>query len=87
MIKELTTKELAEKFKVAERVARRWCENGRFPNARKEQTPRGDYWLIPEIDTKNFVLPNRGRKQSANPSKATLAKRAQREREKTDQPK
>ena len=82
MAKELTTKQIAEEYKVAERAVRRWCENGKFPNARKEQTPRGDYWLVPDTDLKGFTAPESGRPKSDNPSKAALAKRAQREREK-----
>lgn len=82
VVKELTTKELAERLNTAERVARRWCEENRFPNARKEQSPRGDYWLIPESDLENFQKPIRGRKLSTNPSKVALAKRRQRAQEK-----
>lgn len=76
--KELTTKEIAEKFSVAERVARRWCEKNYFPNARKETTPRGDYWLVPETDTKNFQPPKIGRPRGESPSDAARLKRERR---------
>ncbi len=81
---DLTTKQVAEKLSVKQVTVRAWCDKGFFANARKESSPRGDYWVIPETDLKNFKPPIRGRKESANPSKATLAKRAQRMREKAD---
>jgi len=79
---DLTTKEAAEKLGVKQVTVRAWCDKGLFKYARKESSPRGDYWVIPEKDIKNFVPPEKGRKKSDNPSKAALAKRAQREREK-----
>jgi hypothetical protein len=33
----------------------------RFPNARKENSPIGDYWLIPESDVTGYENPGRGR--------------------------
>jgi hypothetical protein len=33
----------------------------RFPGARKESTPMGEYWLIPETDIKDYENPGRGR--------------------------
>lgn len=33
----------------------------RFPNARKESSPIGDYWLIPESDIEGYKNPGRGR--------------------------
>lgn len=33
----------------------------RFPNARKESTPLGEYWLIPEGDVQDFEKRGRGR--------------------------
>lgn len=81
---DLTTKQVAERLKVKQVTVRAWCDKGFFKNARKESSPRGDFWLIPETDLNNFELPPRGRKKSQNPSKAAIAKRAQREREKTN---
>lgn len=78
---DLTTKEVAEKLKVKQVTVRAWCDKGLFKSARKETSPRGDYWLIPEAELKGFQKPARGRKEAANPSKVALAKRAQRERE------
>jgi hypothetical protein len=37
----------------------------RFPNAHKESSPLGEYWLIPESDLKGFVNPGRGRPRKA----------------------
>lgn len=41
----------------------------RFPNARKESSPIGDYWLIPESDIEGYKNPGRGRpaKSKATP--------------------
>lgn len=81
---ELTAKEVAEKFGVKPITVRVWCEKGKFPNARKKESQFGvKYWAIPESDLNNFKPQLRlGRPTSDNPSKATLAKRAQRERDK-----
>ena len=77
----MTTKQVAEKYGVKQITVRVWCEKGVFKNARKESSPRGDYWLIPESDLENFTPQGRrGRPFSKNPSNATLAKREQRER-------
>ena len=44
----------------------------RFPNARKESSPIGDYWLIPESDLNSYKNPGRGRprKKAADKSKS-----------------
>lgn len=76
----LTTKDLAKKFNIAERVARRWCERGYFKNAEKVQTPRGDYWEVPEMDLKDFTPPKAGRPRINNPTPAALAKRKLRDK-------
>jgi hypothetical protein len=33
----------------------------RFPNARKESSPIGDFWVIPESDIEGYVKLDRGR--------------------------
>jgi predicted site-specific integrase-resolvase len=78
---DLTTKQVAERIGVKQVTVRSWCEKGLFKNARKENSPRGEYWMIPETDLENFELPPKGRKPSKNQSKAALAKRRQREQE------
>jgi hypothetical protein len=60
MSDELTTAEVAERLGASDRVVRLWCQAGRFPNARRVETPRGDYWTIPAGDLKNFVKPKPG---------------------------
>jgi hypothetical protein len=82
---ELTTNDIAERYQVAKRVARRWCEEGRFPHA--YQLPitigRGQAWLVPESDLEDFVPPKIGRPLAGNPSTAALKRREQRARDKS----
>jgi hypothetical protein len=69
--KELTTSELAERYKVSHSTARGWCTSGKFfPNARLDQTPRGDFWVVPESDLEGFVPPRRGPKPQAQRKEA-----------------
>jgi|GEM_PF-5976217 len=84
--KELTVSELALRYNVEKRIVLGWIQRGLFPNAKKEQSPFGvEFWIVPESDLKGFEpQKGRGRPKSKNPSKATLAKRAQRERGKID---
>ena len=58
---ELTTKELASRFGVAEVTARLWCQKGLFPNGHQKKTPFGSYWLVPESDLQSFNRPKTGR--------------------------
>lgn len=83
-MKEFTTNEIAARYKVTNRVARRWCEEGKFPNARQLPVTvgRGQPWLVPESDLENFEHPKMGRPRSENPSPAALAKREQRKAQK-----
>lgn len=46
----LTVKEVVEKTGIALSTVNLYCRTKRFPNARKEQTPFGAFWLIPETD-------------------------------------
>jgi hypothetical protein len=62
----LTIQEVAQMTGAAKSSLRVWLANDeerqkRFPNARKETTPLGDYWLIPESDLKGFEARRRGR--------------------------
>ena len=66
MDKELSTTEAAQYlnskgFKVSSVTVRLWCRQGKFPNAREEETPRGKFWLIPASDLNNFQKPEMGR--------------------------
>jgi excisionase family DNA binding protein len=58
---ELTTTQVAERLNTPERTIRLWCKQGRFTGARSVDTPRGNYWLIPESALKGFEKPLRGR--------------------------
>jgi hypothetical protein len=57
----LTTLEAADTLKVAYQTVMAWIYQGKFPNAHKEETPRGSYYLIPQADIDNFEKPTRGR--------------------------
>ncbi len=63
-MQELTTTQAAERLNAGVSTVRLWCQQGRFPNARAEATPRGNVWLIPVKDLKGFVKPKRGRTPS-----------------------
>lgn len=52
----LSTKEVASLLGAAEVSVRKWCRTGRFPNARREETPRGPVWSIPAADLKDFAM-------------------------------
>ncbi len=38
-----------------------WCQQGKFPNARRLGGPRRGFWLIPQSDLDNFTPPPMGR--------------------------
>ena len=62
----LTIREAAEITGASESSIRVWLSNEverakRFPNAYKETTPIGEYWVIPESDLEGYTNPGRGR--------------------------
>lgn len=57
----LTVHEVAERLSAGVGSVRVWAWKGRFHGARKETTPLGDYWLIPEAALENFELGTAGR--------------------------
>jgi hypothetical protein len=61
MSDELTTAQVADRLDTPERTVRLWCKQGRFTGARNVETPRGNYWLIPESALKTFERPQAGR--------------------------
>ncbi len=61
MSDELTAAQVAERLDVGRSTVNLWCRQGKFPGARVEESPVGDYWLIPARDLKDFQPPKRGR--------------------------
>ena len=62
----LTIREVSEQTGAAVSSIRVWLNDEterakRFPNARKESSPIGDYWLIPVSDLVGFETRKRGR--------------------------
>ncbi len=74
----LTTQEAADHLGVAYQTIMAWVYQGKFPNAQKEETPRGIYYLIPLADLNGFERPKRGRpaKVEATPAKKRTRKAA-----------
>jgi excisionase family DNA binding protein len=62
----LTTQEAAGQLGVAYQTVMAWIYQGKFPNAQKEETPRGVYYLIPQSDVRGFEKPKRGRPKSSD---------------------
>ena len=74
MNEELTAAQVAERLEVGRSTVNLWCRQGKFPGARVEESPVGDYWLIPASDLKDFQPPKRGRVPKslpATPKRAT----------------
>lgn len=57
----LTVKEVAEKTGIGVSTISLYCRNGKFPHAQKNESPIGDFWLIPESDLKLISKKGRGR--------------------------
>jgi len=70
--KMLNVHQVAERLGVLVSSVRVWVWKGRFPGARKESTPLGDYWEIPETALEGFELGKPGPKPGAK--KATSGK-------------
>ncbi|MCW5967575.1 MAG: helix-turn-helix domain-containing protein [Blastocatellales bacterium] len=73
--RDLTIAEAAERLNAADVTVRLWCRQGRFPNARTEETPFGGYWLIPESDLRKFKPPKMGRPPKPKPEEAAAPKK------------
>jgi predicted DNA-binding transcriptional regulator AlpA len=68
----LTVRQVAELTGAAASSIRVWLSDEdarkqRFPGARKESSPIGDYWLIPESDVKDYKNPGKGRPRKTKP--------------------
>ena len=64
----LTVREVSEVTGASVSSVRVWLSDEterakRFPNAVKEETPVGSYWMIPETDIQGYKNPGRGRPQ------------------------
>jgi hypothetical protein len=73
--KELTTSEAAARLDESNRLVRLWCQQGRFPHARRVEHPRGDYWIIPAGDLQGFVKPKPGPAPKAKPGQSNGKKK------------
>lgn len=60
-IKMLTVKEVSKITGIAVSTISLYCRENRFPNAKKETTQFGDFWLIPETDLALVEKKERGR--------------------------
>jgi excisionase family DNA binding protein len=76
MNEELTAAQVAERLEVGRSTVNLWCRQGKFPGARVEESPVGDYWLIPASDLKDFQPPKRGRVPKSLPTPQKPATRA-----------
>lgn len=57
----LTTREFAEATGAAWSTIRKLVRLDKIPGARREQSPVGEFWLIPETSIAGFEIPSRGR--------------------------
>lgn len=71
----LTTTEVAERMGVSYQTVMSWHRNGKLPNAIRETSPRGDYWLIPETDLEGLTKRGRGRPAKSEPETKPAAKK------------
>jgi hypothetical protein len=60
--KMLTVKEVAARLGATDGAVRAWCIAGRFPGADKQQSPIGEFWLIPESALAQFSIRKSGPK-------------------------
>jgi predicted site-specific integrase-resolvase len=54
--KTLTIREAAKLTGAAIWTVGKWCRTGKLPNAKKVNTPFGEYWEIPESDLANVEV-------------------------------
>ncbi len=60
-VKMLTVKEVSEIKGIGISTVNLYCRTGKFPNAKKEESRIGDFWLIPETDLALVQKKERGR--------------------------
>ncbi|HKQ06818.1 MAG TPA: helix-turn-helix domain-containing protein [Blastocatellia bacterium] len=66
--------EVAGRLGTTVSTVRVWLSRGRFPGARKEQSPAGEYWMIPESALDGFEMRKPGPKPGAKKPTAKKAK-------------
>ena len=81
MSDELTAAQAAERLRVGRSTVNLWCRQGKFPGAKRKDSPVGPYWTIPLQDLRGFTPPPRGRtpKAKAEQAEAKPAKAARRD--------
>lgn len=57
----LSIKEVVEKTGIPLSTVSLYCRTKKFPNAKKQHTPFGDFWMIPETDLDSISKRGRGR--------------------------
>lgn len=62
-VKMLTVKEVSEATGIGLSTINLYCRNGKYPNAKKTESPIGEFWLIPETDVALVSKKGRGRPQ------------------------
>lgn len=62
-MKHLLPSQIAKRYKVKTVTVRAWLNQGKFPNAIREQNEffHHPVWRVPESDLDNFQIPVRGR--------------------------
>lgn len=57
----LTTEDIAKRYGVTPKTARRWCRKGYLPGAERVGTGQRATWVIPESALDGFEPPDIGR--------------------------
>ena len=71
--KTLTSRQVAERYKVALSTARAWFLQGLVPDAPLKQTELGPVWIVSESALNGFVPPRAGRPPKGRPVNGTEA--------------
>ena len=71
--KTLTSRQVAERYKVALSTARAWFLQGLVPDAQLKQTELGPVWIVSESALNGFVPPRAGRPPKGRAENGTEA--------------
>ena len=63
----LTTNEIMQRLEAPYQTVVSWIKKGLFPNAKREETPRGPVWYVPAGDVEAFERPPMGRPPKPKP--------------------